>query len=188
MDVTDESSLRIAAEEVNAQGGYLDVLINNAGILPEATQQNPAEVIDLKMFRQTFDVNVFGAVAVTEAFLPLLRRSEAAWIVNVSSTMGSMIDQTNPDSPYYSMVLPAYQSSKAALNSLTIALSKALLDTPIKVTAVCPGFVQTDLTPINKSQAPLTAADAAEVVYRAATLPAEARSGQFIDAQGSVPW
>lgn len=188
LDVTDSASVRRAADEVAAAYGHLDVLINNAGVLPEATNTAPAEVVDLEMFRSTFDTNLFGAVAVLEAFLPLVRKSEAGRIVNITTTMGSLTDQTNPESPYYGMVVPAYQSSKAALNNVTIALAKALADTPIKVTSVCPGFVQTELTPMNKDNAPTTPEQAAEVIHRAATLPDDAPSGTFVDANGPVPW
>jgi NAD(P)-dependent dehydrogenase (short-subunit alcohol dehydrogenase family) len=188
LDVTDRDSVQRAADAVAAAHGHLDVLVNNAGVLPEVANTEPAEVVDLEMFRTTFDTNLLGAVAVLEAFLPLLRKSETARIVNVTSTMGSMIDQTDPESPYYDTVVPAYQSSKAALNSVTIALAKLLAETPIKVTSVCPGFVQTDLTPISRDNAPTTADQAAEVVVRAATLPDEAPSGTFVDANGPVPW
>jgi NAD(P)-dependent dehydrogenase (short-subunit alcohol dehydrogenase family) len=188
LDVTDEHSVQRAADEVASSYEHLDVLVNNAGILPEATNIEPSEAVDLTMFRSTFETIVFGAVAVLEAFLPLLRKSDAARIVNLSSTMGSLSDQTNPESPYYSVVVPAYQSSKAALNNITIGLAKALADTPIKVTSVCPGWVQTDLAPGNREQAPLTADQAAEVVYRAATLPPHAPSGTFQDANGIVAW
>lgn len=188
LDVTDPESVRAAATKIADEHSHLDVLVNNAGILPEATNANPSEVVDLEMFRRTYDTNLIGPVAVLEAFLPLLRKSPAGRIVNVTTTMGSLSDQTNPQSPYYGMVMPAYQSSKAALNNVTIALAKQLQDTAIKVTSVCPGFVQTDLTPNNRDQAPLTADAAAEVVYRAATLPDEAPSGTFIDANGTVAW
>jgi NAD(P)-dependent dehydrogenase (short-subunit alcohol dehydrogenase family) len=188
LDVTDDASVRAAADRVDRRFGHLDVLVNNAGVLPEATNADPAEVVDAAMFRTTFDTNLFGAVAVLEAFLPLLRKSSAGRIVNVTTTMGSLADQTDPESPYYGTLVPAYQASKAALNNVTIALSKALADTSIKVTSVCPGFVQTELTPVNRTQAPLTAADAAEVLTRAATLPDHAPSGTFIDAAGVVPW
>ncbi|MEI7055206.1 SDR family NAD(P)-dependent oxidoreductase [Nocardioides sp. CCNWLW239] len=188
LDVTDRDSVRRAADAVAASHGHLDVLVNNAGVLPEATNTAPAEAVDLEMFRTTYDTNLFGAVAVLEAFLPLLRKSEAGRIVNLTTTMGSLTDQTDPESPYYGMVVPAYQSSKAALNNVTIALAKSLADTSIKVTSVCPGFVQTELTPINKDNAPTTAAEAAEAVVRAATLPDDAPSGTFVDANGPVPW
>ena len=186
--MTDGTGVRAAADHVERRFGHLDVLVNNAGVLPEATNPEPAEVVDAEMFRTTFDTNLFGAVAVLEAFLPLLRKSPAGRIVNVTTTMGSLTDQTDPASPYYGVVVPAYQASKAALNNVTIALSKSLSDTPIKVTSVCPGFVQTDLTPANRTQAPLTAAEAAEVLHGAATLPEHAPSGAFIDAAGVVPW
>lgn len=186
LDVTDPSSVAAAVDEVAGRGG-LDILVNNAGILPEATH-NSTEIIDVDMFRQTFATNVFGPVAVIQAFLPLLRRSSAGRIVNVSTTMGSLTDQTDPDSAYYSMVVPAYQSSKAALNSVTIAAAKALAGTNIKITSVCPGFVQTDLTPANRDQAPLTAEQAAGTIVHAATLPDHAPSGTFIDSNGAIPW
>ncbi|WP_328528340.1 SDR family NAD(P)-dependent oxidoreductase [Nocardioides sp. NBC_00368] len=188
LDVTDRDSVQRAADHVAATYGRLDVLVNNAGVLPEATNADPVEVVDLQMFRTTYETNLLGAVAVLEAFLPLIRKSDAGRIVNVTTTMASLADQTDPESPYYGMVVPAYQSSKAALNNVTIALAKALADTPIKVTSVCPGFVQTDLTPINRDSAPTTADDAAEVVHRAATLPDDAPSGTFVDADGTVPW
>ncbi len=187
MDVTDADSVRKAAAQVDRDFGRVDILINNAGILPEATN-DPAEIVDLAMFEQTFATNLIGPVAVLEAFLPLVRRSPAGRIVNVTSTMGSLADQTNPESPYFSTVMPAYQASKSALNSVTIALAKQLTDTSVKVTSVCPGFVQTDLTPISREQAPVTAEAAAEVVHRAATLPDSAASGTFIDADGVVAW
>lgn len=188
LDVTDDESVRQAAAEVATSYGRLDVLVNNAGILPEATQGDPVEAVDLSMFRATYETNLFGAVAVLEAFLPLLRKSDAGRIVNVTSTMGSLTDQTDPESPYYDIVLPAYQSSKAALNNVTIGLAKALAETPIKVTSVCPGWVQTDLAPGNRDQAPVTADEAAEVVHRAAMLDPAAPSGTFQDAGGTVPW
>lgn len=188
MDVTDTARVRAAAKEVGERFGRLDVLINNAGILPEAADPGPREIVDVEMFRRTYATNVFGPVAVVEAFLPLLRKSAAGRIVNISSTMGSLADQSNPESPYYSTLVPAYQSSKAALNNLTIALAKALADTPIKVTSVCPGWVQTDLAPGNRDHAPTTPEAAAEVIHRAATLPDSAPSGTFVDAAGSVPW
>lgn len=188
LDVTSPSSIAAAVEHVQGEWGRLDVLINNAGILPEATDGAENEFASAEMFEKTYEINVFGAVAVTEAFLPLLRRSAKGRIVNVSTTMGSLTDQANPDSPWYQLSVPAYRSSKAALNSVTISLAKALADTDIKVTSVCPGSVQTDLAPGNREQAPLTAEHAAGIVVAAATLPADAQSGTFIDENGPVAW
>lgn len=144
LDVTSAGSVQAALETVQGNQGRLDVLINNAGILPEASDASEHDFVSQDVFKSTFATNLFGAVAVTEAFLPMLRMSPLARIVNVSSTMGSLSDQADPTSPYYQMVVPAYQSSKAALNSVTISLAKTLADTDILVTSVCPGFVQTD--------------------------------------------
>ena len=102
--------------------------------------------------------------------------------------MGSLADQCDPDSPYYGTLVPAYQASKAALNSITIGLGKKLAGTTLKVTSVCPGWVQTDLAPGNREAAPVTADQAAEVIVRAARLPDDAPSGTFLDSAGTVPW
>lgn len=188
LDVTSPDSIKTAVETVQRDQGRLDVLVNNAGILPEATDGSEHDYTNPEMFQTTFATNVFGAVAVTEAFLPLLRKSPMARIVNVSTTMGSLTDQADPNSPWYQLAVPAYRSSKAALNSVTISLAKTLADTNIKVTSICPGSVQTDLAPGNREAAAVTADHAAGIVVTAATLPADAPSGTFIDERGSVAW
>ena len=190
IDVINAASVKTAADQIRHEHGRLDILINNAGILPEATE--PAShggPVDLALFKRTFDTNVFGAVAVVEAFLPLLEQSDNGRIVNVSTTMGSLQEQLNPDSPYYGLIVPAYQGSKAALNALTISLAKSLRDTPIKVNAVCPGWLQTDLGgPANRQAAPMSAAQGAEIVAEMATLAAGGASGTFVDREGAVAW
>jgi len=188
LDVTSRASAQVAANEIGERHGRLDVLVNNAGILPEATE--PAEeLVDLDLFRRTFEVNLLGAVNVVQHVLPLLRRSAAGRIVNVSTTMGSLRDQLDPASPYFGLVVPAYQGSKAALNGLTIALAKQLADTPITVNAVCPGWLQTDLGGAdNRAAAPLTAAEGAEIVVALATGPAGGQTGRFVDRNGPVAW
>lgn len=142
LDVDSAASVQVAAKHVEERHGRLDILINNAGILPAATASTNAGPLDVDMFRKTFETNVFGVVAVISEFLPLLRASESGRIVNVSTTMGSLADQSDPSSPYYGVVVPAYQSSKTALNAITVALAKLLTDTTIRVNAVCPGFVR----------------------------------------------
>ncbi|WP_350349932.1 SDR family NAD(P)-dependent oxidoreductase [Agromyces sp. G08B096] len=188
MDVTSPASIAAAVDAVRRRHGRLDVLVNNAGVLPEATSSGGHQFVDLAAFEHTFATNVFGVAAVTEGFLSLLKQSPAGRIVNISSTMGSLSDQQNPDSPYYASVVPAYQASKAAVNSLTIGLGKMLAETKIKVTSVCPGWVQTDLAPGNREHAPTSADDAAQIVVAAATLADDAPSGTFISAAGPVPW
>jgi NAD(P)-dependent dehydrogenase (short-subunit alcohol dehydrogenase family) len=187
LDVTSQTSVQSAASEIVRRHGRLDLLVNNAGILPEATAGAAHQFSNADIFRRTFETNVFGAVAVTEAFLPLLRESDEGRIVNISSTMGSLNDQTDLESPYYSVVVPAYQASKAALNSVTIGLSKLLAGTGVSAVSVCPGFVQTDLTPANRSQAPLTAERAAEDVL-AAAFASGVSSGSFVGASGAIAW
>jgi NAD(P)-dependent dehydrogenase (short-subunit alcohol dehydrogenase family) len=188
IDVDSAASVEEAARQVEHEHGQVDILINNAGILPEATAAD-AGPLDLDLFRRTFETNVFGAVAVTKAFLPLLRKSDSGRIVNVSSTMGSLSDQSDPSSQYYDVIVPAYQMSKAALNGLTVALSKTLTDTAIKVNSICPGWVQTDLGgPENRAAAPDTAEDAAQIVVDMATIPDDGPSGQFVDRDGAVAW
>jgi NAD(P)-dependent dehydrogenase (short-subunit alcohol dehydrogenase family) len=186
LDVTSEDSVREAAQRVRDDHGGLDILVNNAGILPEATAN--ADSMDADMFRATYETNVFGAVTVIHEFLPLLRESAAGRIVNVSSTMGSLADQNDSASPYYALDVPAYRTSKLALTGVTVALAKQLANTPIKVNAVCPGWVQTDLAPGNREHAPDTAEQASGVVVEMATLGEDGPSGRFVDRDGSVPW
>ena len=186
LDVTSGASVREAARRVRDDHGGLDILVNNAGILPEATASG--DPMDADTFRATYETNVFGAVTVIHEFLPLLRESAAGRIVNVSSTMGSLADQTDPASPYYALDVPAYRTSKLALTGVTVALAKELAETPIKVNAICPGWVQTDLAPGNREHAPDTAEHASGVVVEMATLGDDGPSGRFVDRDGAVPW
>jgi NAD(P)-dependent dehydrogenase (short-subunit alcohol dehydrogenase family) len=190
IDVTDAASVGAAAKEVDRRHDRLDILVNNAGILPEATAAEGVDgPLDLRMFESTFATNVFGVVSVTAAFLPLLERSEGGRVVNVSSTMGSLADQADPDSPYYGIVVPAYQTSKAALNSITIGLAKSLADSRIKVNSICPGWVQTDLGgPDNRAAAPLSADEGATIIAQMAQVDESGPSGRFVDTQGPVRW
>jgi NAD(P)-dependent dehydrogenase (short-subunit alcohol dehydrogenase family) len=187
LDVSSGASVRSAAQRIRAEHGGLDILVNNAGILPEAAAETNGPV-DVDMFRETYETNVFGAVTVIQELLPLLRESDAGRIVNVSSTMGSLADQSDPASPYYALDVPAYRTSKLALNGITVALAKQLADTPIKVNAICPGSVKTDLAPGNREQAPDTPEEGSRIVVEMATLPDDGPSGRFVDRDGAVPW
>jgi NAD(P)-dependent dehydrogenase (short-subunit alcohol dehydrogenase family) len=187
LDVTSRESVRAAAAQIRDEHGGLDILVNNAGILPEAVAQANGP-LDVELFRRTYETNVFGAVTVIEHFLPLLRESDAGRIVNVSSTMGSLADQTDPASPYAALDVPAYRTSKLALNGITVALAKQLADTPIKVNAICPGSVKTDLAPGNREAAPSTPEEGSQIVVEMATLGADGPTGRFVDRDGAVPW
>jgi NAD(P)-dependent dehydrogenase (short-subunit alcohol dehydrogenase family) len=187
LDVTSDASVAAAVAVIGDRHGRLDILVNNAGVLLDLPAEG-REVVDVGLFAATYAVNLMGPVRVLEAFLPLLRLSPAGRVVNVSSRMGSMHDQQDPASPYVGMAVPAYQSSKAALNGVSVAVAKALADTSITLTSVCPGFAQTELTAINREQAPLTADEAAETVVAASLRPGEAGVAAFTDRDGPVPW
>lgn len=189
LDVESDASVQAAATLVAEEYGHLDVLVNNAGILPEATADDAASPVDVELFRRCFETNVLGPVRMIQHFVPLLLRAASGRIVNVSTTMGSLSDQADPESPYYGVAVPGYRASKAALNSVTISVAKTLVDTPIKVTSICPGWVQTDLGGAdNRAAAPLNADEAARIVVAAARLADDEPSGQFVSASGTVPW
>ncbi|WP_227996096.1 SDR family NAD(P)-dependent oxidoreductase [Nocardia australiensis] len=186
LDVVSIESVQRLADVIARDHGRLDVLVNNAGVAAEWDAPGPSRYAHPESVRRTLETNVIGVFHTVEALLPLLRRSDSGRIVNVSSFMGSLTLQSRADPA--DMVVPAYQASKAALNSLTITLSKVLADTSIKVFSVDPGFAQTDFSPINRAQAPLTAAQGAEPVVEAAMLKIDAASGSFIGRDGVVPW
>lgn len=186
LDVTDSGSVAAAAELVQERFGRLDALINNAGISHqpgvEFTGQMPRSA-DVDHIRYVFETNVFGVITVTSAFLPLLRRSAAPRIVNVSSRAGSLAaisDFANADP-----IALGYVPSKTALTAVTMMYARDLLDERILVNAVCPGFVATDL---NNHRGVLTPAEGARSAVRMATIDADGPTGTFTDAQGAVAW
>jgi NAD(P)-dependent dehydrogenase (short-subunit alcohol dehydrogenase family) len=173
LDVTDEKTVHQAAEWVEAEYGQLDVLVNNAGIARGDGTGRPSETT-VAALREVFETNVFGAVAVTNALLPLLRRAPAARIVNVSSEVGSITSMTDPQSPLFPMASVPYPASKAALNMITAMYAKELKDTPIKVNAANPGYCATDLNAHNGFRTP---EQGAQVVVQLATLPSDGPDG-----------
>jgi NAD(P)-dependent dehydrogenase (short-subunit alcohol dehydrogenase family) len=192
LDVTDDTSVRQAAEWIGHEYGRLDILVNNAGI----ARGNPPSETDLDAMREVYEVNVFGVIRVTNAMLPLLRRAPAARIVNVSSEVGSISSQTDPASPLAQMPASlAYPSSKSALNMITAMYAKELRDTPIKVNAANPGYTKTDL---NRNSGFRSVAEGAEASAYLATLPADGPSGILWGhlwtadgppgAYGRLPW
>jgi NAD(P)-dependent dehydrogenase (short-subunit alcohol dehydrogenase family) len=186
LDVTQEPSVKAAAQTIMQQHGKLDILVNNAGINPEFPQGLFGfEQLSLEALIQTYQTNVFGAFLAMREFLPLLRKSEAGRIVNVSSSLGSLTEQSNPTSPYYPVTTTAYNSSKAALNALTTQLAKQLGDTKIKVNSICPGWVQTDM---GTDAAPRTVEEGARIILKLATIPQDGPNGGFFNEDGSIPW
>ena len=144
IDVNDEKSIQRAAEKVQRDFGRLDILINNAGVMLDEKRLKVSEQ-SLETWRKTFDTNVFGLIETTKAFLPLLRKSEAGRIVNLSSILGSITLHATPGSPVYDHKVPAYNVSKSAVNAYTVQLAYELKDTKIKVNAAHPGWVKTDM-------------------------------------------
>ncbi|OKI62321.1 SDR family NAD(P)-dependent oxidoreductase [Micromonospora sp. CB01531] len=192
VDVTDPATVQAAAKQVEEEFGHLDVLINNAGITgsgqvsPEDAHDQVPSSVDLDMVRAVFETNVFGVIAVTNAMLPLLRRSPAPRIVNVSSAAGSLTLASDPAGPLAAL-LPsaAYTPSKAALNALTVQYANELRKDGFLVNAADPGYVDTE---INNHNGYLTPAQGAAVVVRLATLGTEGPTGGFFSEDGPMPW
>jgi NAD(P)-dependent dehydrogenase (short-subunit alcohol dehydrogenase family) len=173
VDVTDLASIAAAAGLIDREEGVLDILVNNAGVVVRPVL--PPSQASVPEMRETYETNVFGVVAVTNAMLPLLRRAPAARIVNVSSEVGSITASTSDATPIGSMGATAqYPSSKAAVNMLTAQYAKELKGTPIKVNAANPGFTATDFT---NNRGVRTAAQGAEASVHLATLPDDGPSG-----------
>jgi NAD(P)-dependent dehydrogenase (short-subunit alcohol dehydrogenase family) len=169
IDITDATSVKAAAARVEEEYGRLDVLVNNAGIW------SASGLSGTEGFSQVLEVNVVSVVRVTDAFLPLLRRSEAARVVNVSSELGSITSMTDPEIPFADQEMDsAYPASKAALNMVTALYAKALSGTPAKVNAANPGYCATDM---NGHSGPRTAEQGARVSLHLATLPQDGPSG-----------
>jgi NAD(P)-dependent dehydrogenase (short-subunit alcohol dehydrogenase family) len=192
LDVTDAATVQTAARWIEDWFGRLDVLVNNAGISGsgpvsplDAVDQVPSSV-DLDLVRAVFETNVFGVITVTNALLPLLRRSPAPRIVNVSSGAGSLAIASDPEGPLAALPSSAaYTPSKTALNALTVQYANELRKDGVLVNAADPGYVDTD---INNHTGFLTTAQGAAVVVRLATLGADGPTGGFFGEAGPVPW
>ncbi|SDH54261.1 SDR family oxidoreductase [Nonomuraea jiangxiensis] len=184
IDVTDEDSVAAAAKWIEREYGTLDILVNNAGIAGDLAQVVPSGT-PARALREVYETNVFGVVTVTNAMLPLLRRSPAGRIVNMSSELGSLTMATAPDSPFADANFIAYNSSKSALNMVTVSYARELEDTPIKVNAANPGYCATDL---NAHSGFRTAEQGAAIAVRLATLDADGPSGAYLQDAGVLPW
>jgi NAD(P)-dependent dehydrogenase (short-subunit alcohol dehydrogenase family) len=186
LDVTDAQSVAAAAESVRQRFGRLDALINNAGISHQPGADFAGQLprsADVDHVRFVFETNVFGVITVTNAFLPLLRRSDSPRIVNVSSRAGSLAaisDFANTDP-----VALGYVPSKTALTAVTIMYARDLVAEGILVNAVCPGFVATDL---NNHRGVRTPAEGARSAVRMATAAPDGPTGTFTDDDGPVAW
>jgi NAD(P)-dependent dehydrogenase (short-subunit alcohol dehydrogenase family) len=185
LDITDDASVATAVETIRAYGG-LDVLVNNAGIQEEMTDRNNvigAADVTADLMRQTFDTNVFGTVRVLHAFLPLLQRSAAPVVVNVSSGLASLTGVATPGTPAFAYPGVAYPASKTVVNMLTVQYAKAFPN--IRINAVEPGFTKTDL---NGNSGTQTVEEGAEIIVRMAQIGPDGPTGGYFDAEGTLPW
>ena len=182
LDVTDDASVAAAAGLIEDRAGRLDVLVNNAGVTG-GMPQTPTTVL-LSAVRTALETNVIGVIRVTNAMLPLLRRSASPRIVNISSGVGSLTLQTSPTAET-GPISAAYAPSKTFLNAVTIQYVKELRDTNILINAANPGFTATDL---NGFRGVRTPQQGAAVAIRLATLPDDGPTGGFFEDAGVVPW
>ena len=196
LDVTDQETVDAAARRIDQVFGRLDVLVNNAGIADGGGSPEPlsrASEYTAEQVREVYEVNVFGVVAVTHAMLPLLRRSPSARVVNMSSELGSLtvladLDGLDPSvranvEPSHGVL--AYNSSKAALNAITVMYARELREEGILVNVAAPGYTSTDLTGHAGGH---SVEQASTVPVRAATLPDDGPTGRFLSQYGEAPW
>jgi NAD(P)-dependent dehydrogenase (short-subunit alcohol dehydrogenase family) len=183
LDVTDPTSIAAASAAITDDYGRLDILVNNAGINDPA--DGPAPTAPLDAVERVLRTNFLGALAITQAMLPLLRKASGARIVNVSSGLGSLTQNADPAYPSAAVKFIGYSASKAALNMLTVQLAYLLRDTTIKVNSADPGYTATDL---NGHRGTQTIAEGAAEAIRLALLPSDGPTGTYSNRKGVVPW
>jgi len=182
IDVSDDQSVSEAAVRLAAETNALDVLINNAGIVRDSTPPSEAKIADL---REVYETNVFGPIRVTQAFIPLLKKAQGARVVMMSSGLGSLGLVTDPTSIYSTANLLGYNSSKTALNAVAVSFAKELERYGIKVNAVEPGSVATDL---NGHSGEMTTEEGAESAVAMAVIGKDGPTAGFFGRYGRQPW
>jgi NAD(P)-dependent dehydrogenase (short-subunit alcohol dehydrogenase family) len=182
IDLSSSESIKAAAADIEQREGHIDILVNNAAIVDPA--DGPAGVADLAAVRRIFDTNFFGTVEATQALLPLVRKSRAGRIINVSSGLGSIALNADPSWEYASVKLLGYNGSKTALNLFTVILAAELKDAGIRVHAVNPGYTATDLNGHSGHQ---TLAEGAQEIVRLARAEG-GETGTFTSKDGPDPW
>jgi NAD(P)-dependent dehydrogenase (short-subunit alcohol dehydrogenase family) len=184
LDVSNGESIRKAAEQVERDFGRLDILVNNAGVMLDDEKKKVSEQT-LEMWRKTFDTNFFGLIATTNAFLPLLRKSDAGRIVNLSSILGSITLHATPGSPVYDNKVAAYNVSKSAVNAYTVQLAYELKESKIKVNAAHPGWVKTEM---GGEGATMELPDGAKTSVALATVAEDGPNGAYLHLGEPLPW
>lgn len=185
LDVNDTASQDSAAKVIADKYGKLDILINNAGVAQDF--RISASQATLDQWRTTFETNVFSLVSLTQKLLPLVKKSDAGRIVNLTSILGSLTMHSDPKSPIAlaSSSGTAYNASKAAVNMFTVNLANELKGTSVKVNAAHPGWVKTDM---GGEEAPLEVADGAKTSVILATLPDDGPTGGYFFLHDKLPW
>jgi NAD(P)-dependent dehydrogenase (short-subunit alcohol dehydrogenase family) len=185
-DVTKPADCQAAYDYFDQRYGRLDILVNNAGVSKEDFMGgNKTSTTTAEILHETFDTNFFGVIQITQTLLPLIRKSPAGRIVNLSSILGSLTLHADPQSPIYNAKAFAYDASKAALNSFTVHLAHELRDTKIKVNSAHPGWVKTDM---GGEVAPMEIPDGAKTGVRLATLPDDGPTGGYFHMNDTLPW
>lgn len=178
LDVCNDADIAALPGLIQASHGRLDILINNAGVSVERNTETNRDV-----FREIFDANVYGAWFVSQALLPLLTEAPAGRIVNQSSILGSMTLALKTDLRHAGV--PVYSASKAALNMLTVQLANQLSETRVKVNAVHPGWVKTDMGGPN---APMGIVEGASTAVRLALIDDDGPTGGYFHLDQTLPW
>jgi NAD(P)-dependent dehydrogenase (short-subunit alcohol dehydrogenase family) len=185
LDVNNRQDHAAAAKSLDQNFGRLDILINNAGVaLEEFGAGWPSTTTD-EILQRTFETNFFAPVALTRALLPLLKKSEAGRVVNMSSVLGSLTLHADPSSPIYNFKSLSYDASKAALNSFTIHLAYELKDTKIKVNSAHPGWVKTDM---GTDAAPMEIPEGGKTGVQLALLADDGPTGGYFHLGKPLPW
>ena len=188
-DVTQAASHQAAYDYFSSCYGRLDILVNNAGIsggtFPGTGPEHSAADVPMALLRKVFETNFFAQVALTKALLPLIRKSPAGRIVNLSSILGSLTLHADPGSPIYHAKSFAYDASKTALNAFTVHLAYELRDTKIKVNSAHPGWVKTDM---GGPEAPMELSEGAKTSAALATLPEDGPTGGYFHMGEKLPW
>ncbi|KAF9880519.1 short chain dehydrogenase family [Colletotrichum karsti] len=184
LDITSDDSVVKAMAEITESHGRLDVLVNNAGILIDTSEDAYTSIRDL--FSKTFNTNVFGTVALTEAALPLLQKSDHPRVVFVSSTMGSLEFAGNPNTPFYNIDYKAYDASKAAVNMLAVNYARILKPFGGVSNAICPGLVRTKMNGFIEAGTPVEIG--AERIVQLATAAPGGVTGTFSNREGGIAW
>jgi NAD(P)-dependent dehydrogenase (short-subunit alcohol dehydrogenase family) len=183
LDVTDEKSVQATASWIEREYGRLDVLVNNAAIIPAG--DDAVSRMESDVLRAAFETNVIGLVSVTRAVLPLLARAEQARVVNLSTALASFAQVSDPESRMSTVMMLGYNSSKAAANMVTVMLANELRGTGILVNGADPGKCATDMGGLDT---PRTPAQGAAVAVRLATLPPGGPTGEVHAEEGRLDW